>query len=158
MYVNDFITLCHEVGFKDPRQIESHPIDVDDPELLEVVGNAKFFSITFRLFKLRNLERLCEDYGQVAVYKGTIDGHKHSYLLDDHHEFVTGKPALVCGNTASMLEESWLKPHFAISGDRSIHYGEFPCGPSAATAKNYSEPSGGDGGACGSGECGSGCC
>lgn len=129
MYVNDFVTLCHSVGFRDPRQIEAHPIDVEDPELLDVVGNAKFFSVTFRLFKLANLERLCEDYGQVAVYKGTIPGHRHSYLLDDHHELITGKPLLVCGNTASMLGESWLKQHFSISGDRSVHFGEFPCGP-----------------------------
>lgn len=69
MYINDFVTLCHEVGFRDPRQIEAHPIEVEDPELRDVVGNAKFFSVTFRLFKLANLERLCEDYGQIAIYK-----------------------------------------------------------------------------------------
>lgn len=38
-----------------------------------------------RLFKLPSLETRCEDYGLVAVYKGGLEGHKHSYLLDDHH-------------------------------------------------------------------------
>lgn len=47
--------------------------------------------------------------------QGTIDGHKHSYQLDDYHIFVTGKPMLVCGNTAAMVGEgghSWLAKHF----------------------------------------------
>jgi hypothetical protein len=87
MYVNDFVELCHSVGFRDPRQVQVHPIEVEDPDLKDLVGNATFFrfflflffcfivfdvcfcSITFRLFKIANLERLCEDYGQVAVYK-----------------------------------------------------------------------------------------
>jgi len=43
--------------------------------------------IGHRLFKVPGrLEDLCEDYGQVAVYKGTIPGHTHSYALDDHHK------------------------------------------------------------------------
>jgi arsenite methyltransferase len=51
---------------------------------------------TCRLFKLPGLlETLCEDYGQMATYKGTIPGHKHAYDLDDHHRFVTNKPVLV---------------------------------------------------------------
>jgi arsenite methyltransferase len=131
MYVNDFLSLCQEVGFKDPRQVDVHPIAVEDPQLFDVVGNAKFFSITFRLFKIASLERLCEDYGQVALYKGSIEGYRHSYDLDKNHTLITGKPLLVCGNTASMLSESWLKKHFQVTGNRSVHYGEFPCGSSS---------------------------
>ena len=127
MYTNDFLHLCRDVGFSDPRQMEVHPIAVEDPELLQVTGNAKFFSITFRLFKIAGLERLCEDYGQVAIYKGTIPGHPHSYILDHGHMFVTGKPSLVCGNSAAMVSESWLKKHFQVLGDRSTHFGEFDC-------------------------------
>ena len=41
---------------------------VTDPELKEVVGEARFYSITYRLFKLPGLlETLCEDYGQVRA-------------------------------------------------------------------------------------------
>ena len=52
------------------------------------------------------------------VLQGTIEGHEHLYVLDDHHSFQTGKPVLVCGNTAAMLGEngiSWLTPHFQVS-------------------------------------------
>lgn len=38
----------------------------------DAVGNIRFYSITFRLFKLPGLlEPDCEDYGQVAVYKAS---------------------------------------------------------------------------------------
>ncbi len=99
-----------------------------------------------RLFKLPGrLETLCEDYGQVATYKGTIPGHIHAYDLDDHHTLETGRPMLVCGNTASMLGETWLAPHFDVLGNRNTHFGLFDCSAPAPVA--------GDG-ACGP----AGCC
>ena len=99
MYEQDFLRIARRVGFEDPRVLDSAPIDVKDPQLIELVGEAKFTSVTYRLFKLPGLlESLCEDYGQVAVYKGTIPGHRHAYQLDDHHRFETGRPMLVCGN------------------------------------------------------------
>lgn len=70
-----------------------------------------------------------EDYGQVAVYKGSIPEHPHFYDLDEHHRFCTGKPVLVSGNSACMVGESWLGKHFRVIGDRSTHYGKFERSP-----------------------------
>ena len=136
MYIEDFKRLCAAVGFADPRVLEGHEIAVEDEALAELLGEAKFFSLTYRLFKLPEgrLETLCEDYGQYAVYNGTIDGHPNAYSLDDHHRLEKGKPFLVCGNTASMLGETWLGKHFDVVGDRSTHYGLFDCGPSPVAA------------------------
>lgn len=125
LYIEDFKRICSQVGFKDVRMLSSTPILITDPELKDICGNTKFYSITYRCFKLPNIETLCEDYGQIAVYKGTLPGHLHGYKLDDHHFFQTNKPMLVCGNSAGMVGESWLKPHFNIIGDRSVHYGLF---------------------------------
>lgn len=70
LYNEDFRRLAREAGFADPRVLSSSRIDVTDAELAEIVGNAKFTSITYRLFKLPDhLESLCEDYGQIATYK-----------------------------------------------------------------------------------------
>ena len=70
LYNEDFKRLARDAGFADPRVLSSARIDVTDPELSQVVGSAVFHSITYRLFKLpEQLESLCEDYGQVAVYK-----------------------------------------------------------------------------------------
>mmetsp|Transcript_12377 Transcript_12377/g.33776 ORF Transcript_12377/g.33776 Transcript_12377/m.33776 type:complete len:409 (+) Transcript_12377:72-1298(+) len=140
LYINDFIRLARKAGFIDPRVLERSEVDVNDPELRELLGEARFFSITYRLFKLPGrLEDLCEDYGQVAVYKGTLPGHTHSYALDDHHKFVKNKPMLVCGNTASMVEESWLKPHFTVTGNRDTHFGLFDCSGDPAPASSSAD-------------------
>ena len=69
------------------RVLEKAEIIVTDPKLADICGEARFFSITYRLFKLPDmLETICEDYGQYAIYKGTIPGHPNSYVLDDHHK------------------------------------------------------------------------
>ena len=79
LYEQDFLRIARRVGFEDPRVLDGAPIDVKDPQLIELVGEAKFTSVTYRLFKLPGLlESLCEDYGQVAVYKGTVPGHKQA--------------------------------------------------------------------------------
>merc|ERR1719361_3132045 len=131
MYIEDFIREAQKAGFDDPRMLSKEEIVIKDPQLKDVVGRARFYSITYRLFKLPGmLETKCEDYGQYALYKGTIPGYPHHYDLDDHHTLEKGKPFLVCGNTAAMLGEDgvcWLAPHFEIHGNRSTHYGLFDC-------------------------------
>eukprot|EP00471_Norrisiella_sphaerica_P001517 CAMPEP_0184483656 /NCGR_PEP_ID=MMETSP0113_2-20130426/5340_1 /TAXON_ID=91329 /ORGANISM="Norrisiella sphaerica, Strain BC52" /LENGTH=383 /DNA_ID=CAMNT_0026864207 /DNA_START=211 /DNA_END=1362 /DNA_ORIENTATION=- len=125
LYLEDFRRICQRVGFLDPRQLSVDPIAVTDPELQALCGNAKFYSITYRCFKLSGMETLCEDYGQVAYYKGTLPNNPNSYMLDDHHIFETNRPMLVCGNTASMVEDTWLGKHFEVIGNREVHYGLF---------------------------------
>lgn len=52
------------------------------------------------------------------MLQGSIKGYEHSYQLDDYHVFQTGKPMLVCGNTAAMVGEdgiSWLSKHFQVN-------------------------------------------
>ena len=150
MYVEDFKRLCAATGFADPRVLEGHEIAVEDEALAELLGEAKFYSLTYRLFKLPpgRLETLCEDYGQFAVYKGTIEGHPHAYSLDDHHRIEKNKPFLVCGNTASMLGETWLGAHFDVHGDRETHYGLFDCGPAPVAESGAGGGGGAAGGAC----------
>lgn len=57
-----------QVGFADVREMVRNEIEVGDEELKHLVGNARFYSITFRLFKLASLESKCEDFGQVSIY------------------------------------------------------------------------------------------
>jgi len=127
LYLADFYRMCRKIGFSDPRVVKRDPVTVHNAELQEVLGPAKFESITFRLFKLEGLEDACEDYGQTARYLGTLPGYPHAYPLDDHHTFEKGRAMLVCGNTAKMVGESWLRKHFRIDGDMSIHFGAFDC-------------------------------
>jgi SAM-dependent methyltransferase len=129
MYSEDFRRLMGTLGVPDVRVLASGPITVGNPAIAERLGAARFQSVTYRVFKLASLEDRCEDYGQIAIYKGTIPGMHHFFRLDDHHEFEVGRPMLVCGNSAAMLQETRLSAHFHIIGDRSRHFGLFPCGP-----------------------------
>lgn len=134
MYVEDFRRLMAEVGCLDVRSCSSAPIALHDPAIAEKAGNIAFRSVTIRAFKLA-LEDRCEDYGQVARYLGTIPDHPHAFELDDHHRLETGRPMLVCGNTADMLGAPRYARHFSIDGDKTTHFGLFDCAvPAVATA------------------------
>ncbi|TGL40372.1 methyltransferase domain-containing protein [Leptospira perdikensis] len=128
LYTEDFRRLLTELGIHDFRIVSQSKINLLNSEIQKKVGNINFYSITFRAFNIP-LEDRCEDYGQVAYYKGTIDGSPHNFTLDDHHVFITGKPMLVCGNTADMVSTTHYKDHFQIIGDKSKHFGLFDCGP-----------------------------
>jgi len=144
MYIEDFRRILREAGCPDYRVVAKHKITLNNPKIEIKVGMVDFYSMTIRAFKLDSLEDICEDYGQVAVYLGTISGYSHVFELDDHHRFIKGKPMLVCGNTASMLNETRFAGHFKVTGDRSVHYGPCDCAP--AYVKHDSDGEGG--GAC----------
>lgn len=129
LYWNDFISMAKRHGFTDPRLVEDKPIDITDPSLREKCGNIRFYSATYRLFKLPELESDCEDYGQAVIYKGTVMGSPDTFVLDKHHHIQAGKVFPVCGNTWRMLQDTRLQPHFEFIGDFSRHYGIFEgCG------------------------------
>lgn len=129
LYWNDFIAMAKRTGFLDPRLVTSRPIDVVSEPIRAKLGQARFFSATYRLFKLDGLETACEDYGQAVIYNGTLREQPHAFELDGHHVIEKGKVFPVCGNTWMMLANSRFKPHFEFIGDFSTHYGIFQgCG------------------------------
>lgn len=129
LYWNDFENLAKRHGFLDPRLVEDRPLEITDPVIAEKLGNIRFFSATYRLFKLPELEPACEDYGQAVIYRGSIPEAEHLFQLDKHHAIETGRIFPVCGNTWRMLQETRFAAHFDFIGDFSRHYGIFPgCG------------------------------
>jgi len=133
LYAEDFRRLMAAAGCADVRRCAASPIALRNADIERRVGNIRFQSVTFRAFRLA-LEDRCEDYGQVAWYRGTIADHEHAFALDDHHRFETGRPMLVCGNTADMLAGTRYAPHFRIEGDKAIHHGLFDCAPPATAS------------------------
>jgi arsenite methyltransferase len=137
MYWNDFLNAAKKAGFTDPRAVEDKPITVDNEELEEKIGDLRFYSVTYRLFKIEGLESDCEDYGQAVAYKGGVLESPQSFMLDDHHIFPKGKVMSVCGNTYKMLNDTRYKDSFEFYGDWSTHYGIFEgCGGSMPFTKN----------------------
>ena len=136
LYIEDFRRLLAGLGVKDYRLTAKRVLTVDHEEIQAKTGTSVFYSLTVRAFKL-DLEDQCEDFGQVATYLGTADD-PHRFVLDDHHAFETGRPVLVCGNTADMLSRTRYGAHFRVDGTKDQHFGLFPCGlapaPAAAAA------------------------
>jgi arsenite methyltransferase len=131
LYMEDFRRLLLEVGIRDYRVLNSRRIQLNIGETEARAGGIDFYSKTIRVFKLFSLEDICEDYGQMATYLGTIPLQLHQFDLDDHHRFIAGKPKLVCGNTADMLLKTRYRGHFRVEGERGTHFGPFDCGPAA---------------------------
>ena len=128
LYWEDFRRIMQDLGCPDVRIVKESPITLEDPEVEAKIGMVNFRSVTIRAFKMP-LEDRCEDFGQLAVYKGTIADHPHTFDLDDHHHFETGKPLRVCGNSFDMLASSRYGKHFDLMGDKSTHFGLFDCAP-----------------------------
>lgn len=63
------VRLAQKVGFNDPRVVEMRDLAIENKELEAKVEGYKFYSITYRLFKLPKLERTLEDYGQKITYQ-----------------------------------------------------------------------------------------
>lgn len=141
LYTEDFRRLMQQLGCPDVRTVSESPVPLLDPDIEAKIGMVNFRSITVRAFRLA-LEDRCEDFGQIATYRGTVPGAPHAFVLDDHHRFETGKPLRVCGNTFDMLAQTRYGRHFQLAGDSSTHFGLFDCGPAPATGNGAELASG----------------
>jgi SAM-dependent methyltransferase len=153
LYWNDFVNMAKTAGFKDPRLVTDRPLLIANDKITEAIGHIDFYSATYRLFKLDNLESACEDYGQAVRYLGTIENHEQALCLDKHHVIEKGKVFPVCGNTWFMLNQTRFAEHFEFIGDFSTHYGLFEgCGDAVPFESRQTlvmaEDSGSGGGCC----------
>jgi SAM-dependent methyltransferase len=125
LYWNDFVRIARAAGFADPRLVTSRPLQITDDAIAAKLAPARFYSATFRLFKLDGLESACEDYGQAVRYNGGVAGEEAVFTLDAHHVIEAGRIVPVCGNTYAMLRETRFAPHFDFFGDGRTHFGIF---------------------------------
>jgi arsenite methyltransferase len=137
LYWNDFLSLAKTAGFNDPRLVEDRVLGINNADIEALIGHINFYSATYRLFKIPQLEGACEDYGQSVTYKGSVPQHPSVFELDAHHAIPSGQDFAVCGNTFLMLKNSRFAEHFEFSGNTETHLGIFPdCG----TALPFSSP------------------
>lgn len=117
-YEGDFIRRMATAGFNDVRQVSRR-------NTKDIIEGIHFVSVTFRGFKI-DLEEKCEDYGQVAVYEGTLPGSPEAYHLDRGHIFPAGGAVRICKNTADILRQSRFSEYFHVA-DEIAHLGLFNC-------------------------------
>ncbi|MDG1462792.1 MAG: methyltransferase domain-containing protein, partial [Gammaproteobacteria bacterium] len=119
LYWQDFIALARDAGFAEPLLVESHKIEVEDPELAQKVTGIGFCSATYRLFKADNMESRPENYGQRAIYRGAIAEHPESIDFAAGLSFPLGTEVGISGNLGKILSQSRFSAYFDIIGDDS---------------------------------------
>lgn len=143
LYWNDFIQLAKQSGFTDPRLVEDRPLGIDNDEVKNKIGHINFYSATYRLFKLTELEHSSEDYGQSVVYQGTVPNNGCAFELDKNNRMPKGKSVSVCGNTYRVLKGSRFSGHFEFTGNFEQHSGIFNQGESTLPFLEKAAKSGG---------------
>jgi arsenite methyltransferase len=143
LYWKDFERIARKAGFIDPRVVSKRVVDISNEEIKNLIENITFYSITYRLWKIKGLEDACEDYGHVAVYRGRIPESPFKLALDGNHIFEKDKPERVCGNTALMLSEGRLSNYIEVIGSFARHLGLFE---SCSTTKSMEQSQDNQGG------------
>lgn len=140
-YIHDAHDTMFDAGFPDVRVFDRREL-AENPRVIAHGEPARFHSVIWRGFKLPDMDRRCEDFGQFATYKGNLTGIPNGtgvgsparFLLDEGHLFEAHRPVHVCRNTARMLGESRLAKYFDIT-QPIRHFGLFEeCSTPAAQA------------------------
>lgn len=116
LYIEDFRRIMGKVGFNYYYTVSRTPITINNKQIETQVGEIKFFSITIKAYKIPELEDRCEDYGDEAIYQGTLgSGLENKFSFDCSHIFNTGEKIRVCRNFSLVLTKCPLyASHFVI--------------------------------------------
>ena len=105
--------LGQELGFSPPFLVSCSPISIDREDFKAILGDAKFCSVTYRLFKIPPAAKHFAS-GQV-IYNGEVPGHEESLPFDHVTSFTTGTPACVRGEVVTALYNSRFFEEFEFA-------------------------------------------
>ncbi|XP_069139063.1 arsenite methyltransferase-like isoform X2 [Argopecten irradians] len=95
-------TLASEIGFSKPYMVSVTPIPVDRDDFKAVLGDAKFASVTYRLFKLPAKQ----SEGTQVIYNGDIPGYEEEFNFDYKTKLKTNDINAVDGSITTALKAS----------------------------------------------------
>jgi len=108
MHWEELVKAAKEAGFSTPRLVNASELRVEKKELRDIVGDAKFVSATYRLYKLPpQLMAPCQ-----VKYQGTIPNHTNSYEFDHVIHFKTDELVHVDAEVATILLMSRYRDDF----------------------------------------------
>ncbi|XP_056314360.1 arsenite methyltransferase [Danio aesculapii] len=111
LWWEDLIRLAEEVGFCKPRLVSASIITVGNTELENILGDYKFVSATYRLFKL---QKGSEKKPCLVMYNGDITGIEESFEFDAQYAFKVDKVMEVDGDVANILRNSRFSEEFTV--------------------------------------------
>ncbi|XP_078421252.1 arsenite methyltransferase [Cetorhinus maximus] len=111
LWWKDLFKLTKEVGFSAPRLTAAHRIPVTNKELKDIVGDCKFVSATYRLFKIPTS---CPKEKCWVTYNGSITGFKELLEFDVNYTFKEGEAVTVDEEVAAILKSSRFASAFTV--------------------------------------------
>ncbi|NQU39604.1 MAG: methyltransferase domain-containing protein [Lentisphaerae bacterium] len=108
----DFMALAVAAGFNPPREVERSPITIENEAVQALVGDIRFDSITYRLFKLPASTKGEGAQGGSVTYKGTLETTPDCFELDLEHRFAVGAAVAVSEAVRLILANSRFARHF----------------------------------------------
>ncbi|NXL85524.1 AS3MT methyltransferase, partial [Alectura lathami] len=111
LFWGDLYSIAEEVGFSPPRLVTASPIAIGNKELEGIIGDCRFVSATFRLFKVPGSS--WAGPAQV-IYNSGIVGHERELVFDANFTFKEGEVVDVDAEMAAILRSSRFADKFLI--------------------------------------------
>ncbi|XP_052402443.1 arsenite methyltransferase [Carassius gibelio] len=136
LWWEDLIRLAEEVGFCKPRLVTASIITVSNKELEKLLGDHKFVSATYRLFKL---PKGSEKKSCLVMYNGEMTGVEESFEFDAQYTFKVDKETWVDDDVASILSNSRFSGEFTFrhQGLKTSGSGECWAKPKAVSVNPF---------------------
>lgn len=109
LWWKDLLQLADEVGFGPPRLVTAKTITIENKDLEKILGDFKFVSATYRLFKVPK----CNTKGCQVIYNGDIRGVEKIFPFDCQFTFKANEVVRVDGGMASILTNSRFADSFS---------------------------------------------
>lgn len=109
----DLNKMAVDIGFEQPRIYSAHHFELTNPQLKKLVGDAKFVSAVYRLFKVDKSNKTNE-YKQV-IYNGGIVGSEDKLKLGFKLEFETNQQVTIDNDTWNIINQSRFNKYFQSS-------------------------------------------
>uniref|UniRef100_A0A2K6CRT3 Arsenite methyltransferase n=1 Tax=Macaca nemestrina TaxID=9545 RepID=A0A2K6CRT3_MACNE len=109
LYWKELAILAQKIGFCPPRLVTANLITIQNKELERVIGDCRFVSATFRLFKCSKTgpTKRCQ-----VIYNGGITGHEKELMFDANFTFKVNKTTSMTAGLFLLLplQENCLNP------------------------------------------------
>ncbi|KAM4636151.1 BLOC-1-related complex subunit 7 isoform 1-T1 [Discoglossus pictus] len=109
LWWKELFQIAEEIGFSPPRLVTASYITVNNKELEDIIGDLKFVSATFRLFKLP--QDAVKEKSQ-AIYNGGVTGCEDELQFDANFTFKEGSVVEVDEGLFAILKNSRFADEF----------------------------------------------
>ncbi|XP_059162906.1 arsenite methyltransferase-like isoform X2 [Physella acuta] len=104
--------IAEELGFSVPRIVRADLMPVLDEGIKQRLGNVRYASVSYRLFKKSNMANL--SVTSEAIYNGQIKGFEDELKFDALYTFKAGKRVAIDDILAEILTTSRFSKYFEV--------------------------------------------